>query len=153
MRFQFGGKEYLVEFSRDFKRVKTVGSDELVESRWPWTTVSIVEVDPEEKDPNFWKVLAKAETSCLPEDRFEIATGRLTALRKLTGFKRTAKGDVSNFPEIPKEMRRLIWSAYMNRPQAGKESKQSLLAEIDRLKLEIVDLKKQLWKVFNEEGE
>lgn len=108
MRFSFEGKEYVLEFSYDRKRVQT-HSGSVIVSRDPYTTASILVVDPTNKNMDEWEVYKKAEAGVLKGDRFDKEMGRMYALRKL-------------MPKVPKGMRALIWGAYHSRPEKRVKS-------------------------------
>jgi len=102
MRFTFEDKDYVLEFSYDKKRVqKHTGG--IVESRYPYTTASILIVDETNRNMDEWEVFQKADAGVLRGDKFDKETGRMVALRNL-------------MPLVPEGMKPLVWDAYHSRP-------------------------------------
>lgn len=107
MRFSFGGKQFAIDFRREFKQLRredAEGQEAFVNSKYPSTTVNILELDPTEKGSiKNAKVFATATVSCWSKEPvFSLEKGRQRALRNVT---RT----------LPKEMKPLVWFTYMNR--------------------------------------
>lgn len=98
MIFQFNGKKFGLEFSRAKRTVVVYkkGKDTLVESKYPYTTVEVQELQAD----GTWKIFATASVGCNPKfDIFHPRDGRIWALRKVT-------------KDIPVGMRQVMWECY-----------------------------------------
>ena len=111
MRFEFGGRTYLLEFQREHKDVHSIHNGEMttVKSKYPYTTATLFLVEEAPKDGKFRKTseVLKATVGCLHTDKYSNSAGRLFALRALTSKLRRTKWD--------KEFRAALWQAYVNR--------------------------------------
>ena len=109
MRFMYDNQEYEILFHRDHKLVEIIDREKNTKaetlSRFPTTTVMLLKVDPNKKARQ-WEVSYKAEASCFKGDKFTVEAGRIWALKKLTLM-------------LPKDMRPVVWNAYLNRPKSG----------------------------------
>lgn len=135
MRFQVNDKLYELEFSRQRKQVtirdRATQSSFRATSTYPYTTVSVVEVDPEEKDRIKWRVFQQAEVGCCTLDKYTVCAGRLQALKKLSRKK-----------ELSREFKSAIWQAYMSRTTCGKAER----AEIDKAPRATKAKPRSLWR-------
>ncbi len=126
MRFKYDGAEYEILFNRDFKQVEVIDrkkNEKRTEtSKFPATIAMILKVDNSKKS-QFWDVIASSEVTCYKHDRFDIESGRVWALKKLTHL-------------IPSDMRPLMWEAYTKRQKGGnlKEQNKQLRQEVAILK-------------------
>ena len=129
MRFIFNGIAYVLEFSYGKRRVHTyVGK--IVESRYPYTTASILVMDDTNKNTDEWEVYQKAEVGVLKGDKFDKVQGRLLALKKL-------------MLKVPKEMRPMIWEVYHNRPDKKMTSVSQLKKANTQLRKELALVREQ----------
>lgn len=120
MRFEFVGSKFAIDFVRSLRQrtfftESSAGTsvEMKVNSTYPYTTVNILELDPKEKGIKNAKVFRTATVGCWHlEPNFSLETGRLRALRSVT---RT----------LPKEMRPLVWDAYMSRKDNPPSSDQN----------------------------
>lgn len=101
MTFEYKGKTYLIDFTRQHRRITVVemGTPKNRTSAYPYTTVKILEAAVGKKDP---VVFREATVGCYHWEIYTKDSGRLHALRSVT-------------KTLPKEMRPLMWKAYMER--------------------------------------
>lgn len=127
MKFTYAGKDYLIEFSRDYRVRDLIRHEESVDpttgevivtktvvklkSTYPYTTAMIVEVDST-KPRKEWKVYRSFTVGCAHFDKFRVEDGRLRALRAL------CKGN-----SMTKTFKKELWKTYLNRPK-GQPTKQ-----------------------------
>lgn len=112
MRFVFETRLFAIEFRRDYRKIERVdenGKLHKVQTKFPYTTCNILELDPTSRNEKGFithknsKVFQTATVGAWhKEPNFTLETGRLRALRNVT---RT----------LPKEMRPLVWDAYFGR--------------------------------------
>ena len=86
MRFEFDGKTYVIEFKRAYREYPhtdlETGLQLMRKSAHPYTTVTVLEVNPE--FPLDKKIFRTATVGCHPEDKFSLEKGRCRALRLAT---------------------------------------------------------------------
>ena len=115
MRFMYDNQEWEILFNRDHKLVEVIDREENTKtetlSTFPTTKVMLLKVDPVKKARQ-WEIPFKAEASCFKGDKFTVEAGRIWALKKLT-------------PMLPKDMRPVVWNAYLNRPKSGNLREQN----------------------------
>src|SRR3990167_9632009 len=108
MSFVFGGKTYVIEFSRAYREYPRhdyeTGLDFNVKSKYPYTTATVFEVDPIKFAK---KIFRTATVGCWHGDTFRLEKGRTGALRLIT-------------ITLPKAMKPLLWKAYHERVSKPK---------------------------------
>jgi len=94
-------KEMALEFRRSHRNVTTYrkGGAETVKSKYPYTTVNLVELQPVKSRST---IVASATVGCFKDDTYSVEEGRRAALRKLT-------------PKIKEQLRPLVWDTYLGR--------------------------------------
>lgn len=104
MKFEFGGKNYEIEFRRVYREYPHTDPETKLQfmrkSTYPYTTANVIEIDP--KNPLNKKVFRTATVGCHKGDRFSLEKGRTRALRLLT-------------ITTPKAMKPVLWKAYHER--------------------------------------
>lgn len=123
LRFEFEGKLYTIEFHREHKQVQVKdkqirGVRRFVKSKYPYTYVEVREhTDP--ANLGTYNLVVKAEQGCCPEDKFTLEEGRLRVLKKAT-------------PDLPKELRGLVWDTYLNRQSRGTKASDGGATPVDQ---------------------
>lgn len=119
MRFEFGGKVYVIDFERKYRQFQkhdyVSGLDSFVKSKFPYTTATIYETDP--THPLDKKVFRTATAGCFHRDNFSLEKGRCRALRLVT-------------MALPKEMKPVLWKAYHERPRPKSEPKDPVASTV-----------------------
>jgi len=102
MQFKHEGKTYEIDFTRQRREVTVVTKtgEEKRQSTYPYTTVKILEVNPEQPR-NKWNVFRISTVGCWHrEQRPNRNTGRVRAMRSLF---------------VPTTMKAPMWAAYHSR--------------------------------------
>ena len=144
MRFQFSDKNYSIEFRRNHQTLIDRRTGEEFLSTYPATTVLIMQV-VEGKKVGDWPVIAQATVGCLDTDRFSLESGRLAALKRLSGeVKVDLNGNKKCYPcQVPEKMVVPMWAAYHSR----KPKKVDLRAEVEQLRSENAELKRKIQEI------
>lgn len=110
MRFFFRGSEYSIEFARKTRDVTVQSTGKIVKSRFPYTTVNILKLEPGPTGLRTWTIVRSATVGTFSTDTFTHEGGRLNALR-----------NISRSMTNEKEFKKAIWAAYTKR-RATKKS-------------------------------
>jgi hypothetical protein len=94
------GKDYQPLVKRNESGIPIVN---LVPSKFPYTTVNIVELGEKRSDDTIYRT---ATSGCYHQDKFSLEEGRLHALRLVS-------------KTLDKPMKKAMWNAYMNRKVGG----------------------------------
>lgn len=104
MKFTFEGKTYVIEFQRRKKQYTRfdyeTGLDIPYESTYPYTTVTLFEVNPDHALDK--KLFRTATVGCWYGDTYNLEKGRVRAMRLIT-------------ITLPKPMKTALWKAYHDR--------------------------------------
>lgn len=112
MKFNWEGKNYILEFERQHKDVivgpydEATGIGRKVKSKYPYTTVRVVEVGANGRDKTIFRT---ATVGCWHREAATYSRGN--------GFKEISRLRALNMvtKTLPKSMKKLMWNAYLNR--------------------------------------
>jgi hypothetical protein len=105
MKFKYDGSEYAIEFQRRHRDVTIIrhGIVKVVKSTHPYTTAKLLR----KNDLGEYTTVEAASVGCAKFDTFNIAEGRVQALRTLSVTLRKRNHE--------KELSAAMWNAYLNR--------------------------------------
>lgn len=123
MRFSFDGKEYVLDFHREYNTVRRfdvkLGDYVQTQSKYPDTVVKLKQQLPETRIADL-PVILEERVRCFNRDQFDPEMGRVFALRRL------GQG-------VSKEFRAAMWTAYTSRERGKLARKRQAEREVEKL--------------------
>jgi len=125
IEFTFNNLKYEIEFERVSRNVRVGFNDEgqpiYRPSKYPTTVVTLWQISPSKmnnfRTHNGDYKFRDASAACYHKDKFTLEKGRLAAL-KMVG------------KTLSKEMRKIMWTAYLNRPRlTGKPKVETFIID------------------------
>lgn len=115
MRFDFDGRRYFLQFERSKKSVAVFKDrkEVRVESKYPFTTVTLFELRNGAFGAQGRSTVASATVGCHTNDVYSNAKGRLFALKELS----TNLGRL----KFPKDFIKAMWDGYNKRGETPKK--------------------------------